>query len=206
MIRVGLTGGIASGKTTVARMLEERGCHVLFADQIAHDLMAPGRPAHGEIVEAFGRQVLTAEGAIDRGRLGAIVFADRSRLERLNAILHPRVVVESERELDQWGKDNPRGLAVVEAALLIEVGYHTRFDKLIVTWCRPEQQLERLVQKTGLSEEKAKERLAAQMPPEQKRRLADYEIDCSGSLEATEAQVERVYQELRSLAARQSVS
>lgn len=206
MIRVGLTGGIASGKTTVAQMFEQRGCHVLFADQIAHALMAPGRPAHKEIVETFGRQVLTDEGAIDRVRLGAIVFADHSRLERLNAILHPRVIVESERELDQWGQTNPRGLAVVEAALLIEVGYHARFDKLIVTWCRPEQQLERLIQKTGLSVEEARERLAAQLPPEQKQRLADYEIDCSGSLEATETQVERVYQELQSLAARHSLS
>lgn len=199
MLRVGLTGGIASGKTTVAAMFRARGARVLEADRIAHRLMAPGQPAYNEIVTAFGREILSADGTIDRKRLGAIVFADAARREQLNRIVHPRVIAEQENELARIAREQPGAVAIVEAALLIEAGYHKQLDKLVVTWCRPEQQLERL-QAKGLSREDAERRIAAQLPAEEKRRLADYVIDCSGALAETERQVERVWQALQQAA------
>ena len=199
MLRVGLTGGIASGKTTVAAMFRARGARVLEADRIAHRLMAPGQPAYNEIVTAFGREILSADGTIDRKRLGAIVFADAARREQLNRIVHPRVIGEQENELERIAREQPGAVAMVEAALLIEAGYHKQLDKLVVTWCRPEQQLERL-QAKGLSREDAERRIAAQLPAEEKRRLADYVIDCSGALAETERQVERVWQALQQAA------
>lgn len=205
MLKVGLTGGIASGKTTVAEMLAARGCRVLYADRIAHELMAPGQPAYDEIVRAFGRDILDAGGAIDRRRLGEIVFADAARRAELNRIVHPRVIAEIEKEFARLAAAQPDAIVVVEAALLIEAGYHRRLDKLIVTVSTPEQQLERLMKKTGLSRTRAEERLAAQLPAEEKRRHADYEIDCSGSLAATEQQVEKLLAEWRRLAGRSRV-
>lgn len=200
MLKVGLTGGIASGKTTVAEMLAARGCRVLYADRIAHELMAPGQPAYDEIVRAFGRDILDAGGAIDRRRLGEIVFADAARRAELNRIVHPQIIAEIEKEFARLAAGQPDAIVVVEAALLIEAGYHRRLDKLVVTVSTPEQQLERLMKKTGLSRTRAEERLAAQLPAEEKRRHADYEIDCSGSLAATEQQVEKLLAEWRRLA------
>ncbi|MCI0403312.1 MAG: dephospho-CoA kinase [Acidobacteria bacterium] len=205
MLRVGLTGGIASGKTTVAAMFRARGARILEADRIAHRLMAPGQPAYDEIVRAFGKEVLGADGSIDRKRLGAIVFADAARREQLNRIVHPRVIEEQEKELARIAAEEPGAVAMVEAALLVEAGYHKQLDKLVVTWCRPEQQLERLLAK-GLSREDAARRIAAQLPPEEKRRLADFVIDCSGSLAETEKQVERVWQALQQAAASKKVA
>ncbi len=205
MLRVGLTGGIASGKTTVAAMFRARGARILEADRIAHRVMGPGQPAYDEIVRAFGKEILSADGTIDRKRLGAIVFADAARREQLNRIVHPRVIEEQERELARIAAEEPGAVAMVEAALLVEAGYHKRLDKLVVTWCRPEQQLERLLAK-GLSREDAARRIAAQLPPEEKRRLADFVIDCSGSLAETEKQVERVWQALQQAAASKKVA
>lgn len=202
MLKVGLTGGIASGKTTVAKMFAARSCRVLPADQVAHELMAPGRPAYEEIMQVFGRGILGPSGAVDRRRLAEIVFAEPARREQLNRIVHPRVIAEIEREFARIAQAEPRAIVLVEAALLVEAGYHHQLDKLIVTWCRPEQQVERLMKQAGLSRAQTEQRLAAQLPQEEKRRQADYEIDCSGSLEATEQQVEKVFQELRRLAER----
>lgn len=204
MLKVGLTGGIASGKTTVAELFRARGCRVLSADGIAHELMRPGQPAYAEIIAAFGREVLGAEGTIDRQRLGAMVFADPAKLERLNHIVHPRVIAALDAELARLTREEPGAIVFVEAALLVEAGYHRQLDKLIVTWCRPEQQLERLLQGGKLSRAEAEQRLAAQLPPEEKRRLADYVIDSSGTLEATQRQAERVLEELRRLARERS--
>ncbi len=205
MLRVGLTGGIASGKTTVAAMFRARGARILEADRIAHRLMAPGQPAYDEIVRAFGKEVLGADGSIDRKRLGAIVFADAARREQLNRIVHPRVIEEQEKELARIAAEEPGAVAMVEAALLVEAGYHKQLDKLVVTWCSPEQQLERLLAK-GLSREDAARRIAAQLPVEEKRRLADFVIDCSGPLAETEKQVEQVWQALRQAAASKKVA
>lgn len=204
MLRVGLTGGIASGKTTVAGMFAARGCRILPADQVAHEVMAPGQPAYEEILRAFGKEILAGDGTIARPKLAAIVFGTAARREQLNRIVHPRVIAEIENDLALLAAEDPahsiRLITIVEAALLVEAGYHKKLDKLIFTWCRPEQQVERLMQ-AGLSRAQAEQRLAAQMPPEEKRRYADFEIDCSGSLAATEAQVEKVFQELERLAA-----
>ncbi|MGH9779954.1 MAG: dephospho-CoA kinase [Candidatus Acidiferrales bacterium] len=200
MLRVGLTGGIASGKTTVAAMFRARGARVLEADRLAHRLMAPGQPAYNEIVTAFGREILSADGTIDRKRLGAIVFGDAARREQLNRIVHPRVIAEQEKELARIAAEDPGAVAIVEAALLVEAGYHKQLDQLVVTWCRPEQQLERL-QAKGLSREDAERRIAAQLPAEERRRLANYVIDCSGALAETERQVNQVWQALQQAAA-----
>lgn len=200
MLRVGLTGGIASGKTAVAAMFRARGAILFEADRIAHRLMAPGQPAYDEIVGAFGKEILSADGTIERKRLAAIVFADAARREQLNRIVHPRVIGEQEKELRRIAAEDPGAVAIVEAALLIEAGYHKQLDKLVVTWCRPEQQLERL-QAKGLSREDSERRIAVQLPAEEKRRLADYVIDCSGSLAETERQVEQVWKALQQAAA-----
>jgi len=197
MLKVGLTGGISSGKSTVADMLEQVGCRVLRLDPLAHELMAPGQPAYQEIVAAFGRDILAPDGSIARQKLARLVFADRKKLEQLNAIVHPRVIMQVEAQLAELAAAMPAGIVVVEAALLIESGYYRQLDKLIVTWCTPEQQLERLTARTGLSRAEAAQRLAAQLPIEEKRRYADYEIDCSGALERTRAQVEEVWARLQ---------
>jgi len=200
MLRVGLTGGIASGKTTVAAMFRARGAIILEADRIAHRLMAPGQPAYEEIVRAFGKEILSADGTIDRKRLGAIVFANAARRKQLDRTVHPRVIDEQEKELARIAAEAPGAVAIVEAALLIEAGYHKQLDNLVVTWCWPEQQLERL-QAKGLSRADAERRIAAQLPAEEKRRLADYVIDCSGSLAETERQVEQTWKALQQAAA-----
>lgn len=200
MLRVGLTGGIGCGKSTVAVMMRELGCTILEADPLAHHLIEPGQPAYAEIVQEFGRQVLAADDRIDRAKLAAIVFRDSARLARLNRIVHPRVLEALERVLDGLAPTLPRGIAVVEAALLIEASYHDYLDRLIVVWCTPEQQVERLLAR-GMSRGDAESRIAAQMQGEQKRRLADDEIDCSGTLEQTRQQVEALVEKLKRMAA-----
>lgn len=198
MLRVGLTGGIECGKSTVAALLREFGCHVLEADKLAHQLMEPGQPAYQDILRDFGKQILHADGRIDRGALGERVFRDPKELKRLNEIVHPRVIQEQDRQLAAWEREGVR-VAVVEAALLIEAGYHKRVDRLVVVWCWPEQQRERL-QARRLTPEQIEQRIAAQMSLEEKRHLADDEIDCSGTLEATRKQVEELAGRLRQLA------
>ena len=188
MLRLGLTGGIASGKSAVAAMLRELGFSVLDADSLAHKLIEPGQPACEEVVREFGPAITNGQGRVDRARLGALVFADRAKLDRLNAIVHPRVAKEVFRQFDEWGRNGTRDAAFVEAALLIESGIHKHLDGLVVAWCTPEQQLERLTAR-GLSEDEARRRIAAQMPVEEKLRLATEKIDCSGALEQTRQQV-----------------
>jgi dephospho-CoA kinase len=207
MLRVGLTGGIATGKTTVAAMLSEHGCQMLNADKIAHRLIEPGAAAYEEVVREFGRGILDSDGCVNRKKLGGIVFADPARLARLNAIVHPCVLDEQDRELDAIERAEPRAIAVVEAALLIEAGYAPKLDCLVVTWCTPEQQLARLTQQgagRGLTAEQARQRIAAQMPIEEKRRMADEVIDCSGSLEQTRDQVVALVAKLKATEAGQA--
>jgi dephospho-CoA kinase len=196
MLRVGLTGGIASGKSTVAEMLRERDIPVLEADPLGHELLEPGQAAHDEVVRDFGKEVLDPSGKVNRAKLGGIVFSDAQKRARLNQILHPRIL----DVVRKWfaaleGPEAPE-LAVVEAALIIEAGYNKELDKVIVCWCRPEQQIERLEER-GLSVEDARRRMAAQMPMEEKRRLANEQIDCSGSIEETKRQVDVVLERLQ---------
>lgn len=200
MKRLGLTGGIASGKSAVAGMLRELGFKVLDADELAHMLIEPGQRAYEEVLREFGTDVLQTDGRIDRGKLGAVVFADQEKLGRLNAIVHPRVEEEMIRIFAEWERDGVHDAAFVEAALLVEAGYQKKLDGLIVTWCKPEQQMERLLER-GMSKEEARRRIAAQMPAEEKLRYATEKIDCSGSMEETRRQVEELTVRLRREAA-----
>jgi dephospho-CoA kinase len=200
MLRIGLTGGIASGKSTVASMLRDLDCPVLAADALGHELLEPGQTAYAEVVREFGIDILDSYGNVDRTALGEIVFADEERREKLNSILHPRI-----REIiEKWftALDQPGGpeLAIVEAALIIEAGFNQNLNKLIVCWCRRAQQVERLLER-GLTEEQALQRIAAQMPMEEKRSLADETIDCSGTIEETERAVEHAVKWLMDAAA-----
>ena len=202
MLRVGLTGGISTGKTTVVGMLRELGCRVLEADKIAHRMIEPGGAAYEEVLREFGRGILTPDGFVDRQKLGAIVFADPKRLARLNAIVHPPVLEEQMRQLAAFEQADPYSISVVEAALLIEAGFDKKLEFLVVTWCTPEQQLARLTQSRtgrGLTVEEARQRIASQMPIEEKRRLADEVIDCSGTLEYTRAQVIALFAKLKGM-------
>src|SRR6266436_2587562 len=196
MLRLGLTGGIASGKSAVAAMLREMGFSVLDADSLAHRLIEPGQPAYAEVLQEFGHAVLAPDGRVDRAKLSAIVFADRARLDRLNAVVHPRVAEVVFRQFDEWQRGGTRDAAFVEAALLIESGIHKRLDGLVVAWCTPEQQLERLLAR-GMSETEARRRIAVQLPLEEKLKRASYTIDCSGTLEETRAQVQALAANLR---------
>jgi dephospho-CoA kinase len=204
MLRVGLTGGIATGKTTVASMLRERDVPVLDADPLGHALLEPGQAAYEEAVAAFGKDILDASGNVNRAKLGALVFAEAERRARLNQILHPRIL----QVVQKWfaALDEPDGpeFAVVEAALLVEANYTNHLDKLIVCWCRPAQQMERLLQR-GLSELEAQQRVAAQMPLDEKRKRADVIIDCSRSFEETERQVNQAVEQLRSPASGRNI-
>jgi len=197
---LGLTGGIASGKTTVAGMFAELGAKIVDADRLAHELMRAPHPAYHEIVHQFGFEILDSQGEIDRKRLGAIVFRDPEKLRALNAIVHPRVIERIDRLAEAFHLQNPRAVVLVDAALIYEANLAGHFAKILVAWCRPEQQLERLMAKTGLSREDAERRSAAQMPAEEKRRRADYAIDCSGELELTRRQVADLYSQLQQLA------
>jgi dephospho-CoA kinase len=196
MKRLGITGGIASGKSAVAAMLRELGFRVIDADRLGHEVIKPGTRAYGEIVAEFGAGAVGADGRIDRGKLGAIVFADAEKLKRLNAIVHPRVEEEMVRQFAEWEKSGVKDAAFVEAALLVEAGYQKKLDGLVVAWCRPGQQMERLLTR-GLSEAEARRRIAAQMPAEEKLKYATEKIDCSGSLEETRRQVEELGKKLR---------
>ncbi|HEY6270296.1 MAG TPA: dephospho-CoA kinase [Candidatus Acidoferrum sp.] len=196
MLRLGLTGGIASGKSAAAAMLREMGFAVLDADSLAHKLIEPGQPAYGEVLQEFGDSVIATGGRVDRAKLSAIVFSDRAKLDRLNAIVHPRVAEVIFSQFEAWRRAGVRDAVFVEAALLIESGIHKKLDGLIVAWCDPDQQLERLVTR-GLSEAEARRRIAAQIPVEEKLLLATEKIDCSGSLEATRRQVEALAFKLR---------
>jgi len=200
MLRVGLTGGIGCGKSTVAAMLREQGFHLLEADPLAHRLIEPGQPAYKEVVREFGRGIVSEGGRIDRAKLAAIVFSNPPKLQRLNQIVHPRVLKALDHELAELERTDPGGVAVVEAALLIESSYHEKLDRLVVVWCEPEQQIERLVAR-GMSRADVERRIAAQLAMDQKRRMADDEIDCSGTLEHTREQVEALVARLRQLAA-----
>jgi dephospho-CoA kinase len=200
MLRVGLTGGIGSGKSTVSAMMRKMGCVILEADPLAHKLIEPGQPAYAEIVKEFGGAILAPDKRVDRAKLSAIVFRDAAKLDRLNQIVHPRVLAALDADLAALATKQPKAVAVVEAALLIEAHYHERLDRLIVVWCEPEQQLERLLAR-GMSREDAERRIAVQMAVDQKRRMADDEIDCSGSLDSTRKEVAALVEKLKLLAA-----
>lgn len=199
MLRVGLTGGIACGKSTVGQMLRHRGAHYLSADELAHQLYAPGAIAYDGVVRAFGREILNPDGTIDRKKLAALAFPDR--IEELNAIVHPAVVQAQKKWMADAQRGDPKGIAVVEAALLLEAGAEKDFDKIVVVTCDYKRKLERYAQRTGLPSEAARaevdRRSAAQFNDEEKARRADYVIDNSGSIEGLEPKVEQLWAQLQ---------
>jgi dephospho-CoA kinase len=199
MLKVGLTGGMASGKTTILAMFAALGAHTLRADAVAHQLMVPGEPMHAQIVAAFGKGILGMDGTIARPKLAAVAFP--ARIAELNAIVHPGVLAFEDRWMREVGAIDPHAVAICEAALLVEAGGLVRYDKLIVVTCTLEQKILRFAERTGMSAEAARDeverRMAAQMPEEEKAKLADFVIDNSGSREEAAQQVGRIWTELR---------
>ena len=197
MLRVGLTGSIAVGKSFVAGVFAELGCHVLDADQTAREVVSPGSPGLEAVATFFGSEVLNADGTLNRQQLGALVFADEEKRQRLNQILHPFIIARQDEILREWESADPDGIGIVDAALMIESGGYRRFDKLIVVHCRPEVQLERLMLRNGLSREEAQRRIDSQMSQEEKQRYADYLIDTSDGFEPARKRATEVYLQLK---------
>jgi dephospho-CoA kinase len=196
MLRVGLTGSIGVGKSFVASIFTDLGCHVLDADLTAREVVMPGTPGLQAIVQEFGEEILNTDGTLDRKRLGALVFADENRRQRLNHILHPFIIARQDEIMREWEREDPKGIGIVDAALMIESGGYKRFDKLIVVHCRPEVQLERLMLRDKLSREEAERRINSQMSQEEKQKFADYLIDTSDGFDLTRARTVEVYNQL----------
>ena len=196
-MKVGLTGGLACGKTFVGEELEELGCLLIQADELGHAVLEPGGEAYDGVVREFGPSILTPGGRIDRAALASRVFGDPQRLACLNALVHPPVVRREEESLARYAAANPDGIAVVEAAILIESGARARFDKMIVVTCGEEQQVERAMRRPGAVEADVRARLGRQMPIQEKRKFADFVIDTNGEKEDTRRQTRAVYEALR---------
>ncbi|HKU73573.1 MAG TPA: dephospho-CoA kinase [Pyrinomonadaceae bacterium] len=196
MLRVGLTGSIGVGKSFVGSVFVELGCRLLDADQTAREVVMPGTAGLKALTETFGEEILNTDGTLDRKRLGALIFADQSERERLNHILHPFIIARQDEILNEWEREDPDGIGIVDAALMIESGGYKRFDKLIVVHCRPEVQLERLMLRDKLSRVEALRRINSQMPQEEKQKYADYLIDTSDGFELTRSRIVEVYNQL----------
>jgi dephospho-CoA kinase len=236
LLKVGLTGGIASGKSTVGEIFVSLGAHLIQADQIAHELMRPGEEVYRRVVEAFGTGIVNSDGTINRPKLADAAFcgesresqsqqqrpgaaaphspereqrserqrtgvsAPHSRVKELNAIVHPAVIRRQDEWFEEVRRKDPNGIAMVEAALILEAGSQGHFDKIVVVTCRPEQRIERWAKRFGISQEAAREeitrRMAAQLPDEEKIKITDYVIDNSGTVEETRREAEGVWQAL----------
>jgi dephospho-CoA kinase len=196
-LKVGLTGGLATGKSHVAHTLAALGCHVLSADELGHEVLLPGAEAYDDVVREFGSKILGSGGRIDRKLLAAEVFDSPERLKKLNSLVHPHVIHREEQWLARLAAEEPGAIAVIEAAILIETGSYKRFGRLILAVCPPEMQLRRHMERSGESEAQARARLARQMPLEVKRQYADYVVDTSGSREETDRQVREIFAKLR---------
>ena len=210
MLKVGLTGGIAAGKSVVGEMFVRLGAHLIQADAVAHELMQPGQPVYDDVVRRFGRAILDADGRIDRPRLAQAAFGSPAgggspRVKELNEIVHPAVVERENHWMEEVGQQHPDVIAIVEAALILEAGVADRFDRLVVVTCRPEQRIARFASRLGISEEAARaevtRRMAVQIPDEEKVKAADFVIDNSGPLDATGKQVFQIWHLLAAQAA-----
>jgi dephospho-CoA kinase len=205
LLKLGLTGGIASGKSVVGEMFAKRGAHLIQSDAIAHALMVPCLAVYEEVVRRFGREILNPDGTVSRSRLAEAAFGKPGgappRVQELNEIVHPAVITRENEWMDEIGRRDPNAIAIVEAALILEAGAGDRFDRLIVVTCHPEQRIQRLARRLGISEDAARaevtRRMAAQIPDQEKIKAADFVIDNSASLAATEQQVQRVFAALR---------
>jgi dephospho-CoA kinase len=206
LLKVGLTGGIASGKSVVGEMFVALGARLIQADAISHELMQPGEAVYREVVRHFGEKILNPDGAVNRARLAEAAFGTPGRnqpprVQELNHIVHPAVIRRQEEWMAEVGRENSQAIAIVEAALILEAGSANRFDRLVVVTCRPEQRIQRWAERVGVDEETARRevtrRMAAQFPDEEKIKAADYVIDNSGSLDETQRRVHEVYGELK---------
>ena len=206
MISVGLTGGIGCGKSTVAGMFASLGAVTINADDIGRTLMQPGNVVYDRIVSGFGSEMVDASGQLDRAKLADIVFHNLEKLKHLNAIVHAPVLREIDRQVQLARRKDPNAVILVESAVLFEAGQNRRFDKMVVVWCNPEQQVERYVAKSRIAVEDVRRRMDAQMPGEEKKRLADFVIDTSGPMEDSEKQSREVFTQLQTLAAAQTRS
>ena len=205
MLKVGLTGGLACGKSTIAALLQEKGCGLIDADRLGHEAIAPGGPAYSAVVAEFGRDILDGEGRVDRVRLAACVFGDRQggdrqggdrqQVRRLNELVHPHILRRIEEEARKFAERHSEGILIVEAALLLEAFAESQVDKVVVVDCSEEQQIQRFQAKGGTAEE-ARRRMAAQMTRAERLRRADFVVDTSGTLEQTRRQVNTLYQRL----------
>lgn len=193
MLLVALTGGIATGKSVVARILKEKGCYIQNADQLAHELMQPETSVWENLVAHFGPSILNFNGTIDRAKLAAIVFRDEEERDYLNKITHPAIMEKIKLTISQLKQEQKHDIYVTEAALVIESGLQDFYDRLVLTHCKKEIQLARLMNRNGLTEEEALLRLNSQLPDEKKMPFAHYLIDTSGSIEETIEQTERLY-------------
>jgi dephospho-CoA kinase len=200
MLIVGLTGGVASGKTVVSQVLREEGAYIIDADQIAKELVQPHQPAWNEIVKVFGEEILQEDGTIHRKKLADKVFADLKQRELLNQILHPRIREEMDRRTKEIGQKDPEAIVVIDAPLLVERGEHHEIDKLIVVTSTQTQQIKRLKDRDGISPEEALRMLSSQMPLEKKVELADFVIQNEGSLEETKKRAKEIFGELKEIA------
>jgi len=199
MLRVGLTGGLASGKSFVGRALADLGCLLIQADELGHQVLEPGGEAFDGVIREFGPEIVRADGTIDRPKLATLVFHDSQRLAALNALVHPPVWARERRLLDAYAAAHPHGIAVVEAAILVETGSYRNYAKLIVAVCSEEQQIERAMSRDAMTRKQVLDRLSRQMPLAEKIKYADYVIDTSGAKEDTLAQARGVYQALLAL-------
>ena len=193
---VGLTGSIATGKSTVSRMFAHLGARVIDADLLSREVVMPGQAAYARIVEEFGPQVVQEDGSLDRKALGAIVFADPARRKRLEEITHPAIGARQQRMLSVLGEEAFEGVVLWDAALLFESGGVAKMDRVVVVFADPETESRRLMERDGLREADARARIASQMPIAEKAKLADHVIDNSGTREETERQVRAVHRAL----------
>ena len=199
MLRVGLTGGLASGKTFVGHALRDLGCYLIEADELGHQVLLPGAEAYAAVIHEFGDDILDDDRFIDRHKLGERVFGKPELLAKLSSLVHPPVAKRQERAIAEIAQANPSAIVVVEAAILVETGSYKKFDKLIVVVCTPQQQMERALKRGAYTKEEVLARLSRQLPLEEKLRVADYVIDTSGTKENTLEQVQAMYASLRSL-------
>lgn len=199
MLHIGLTGGLATGKSVVGKELEALGCYVIRMDDLGHDVLLPEGEAYAPVVAEFGPEILNPDQTISRRALGERVFSDPARLKRLNELTHPPIKARAKALRDAYAADHPGGITVSEAAILIETGSHKDCDRLVLAHCRSEQQIERAMQRDGLTSEEVMNRISRQMPLEDKKKYANYVIDTSGTVENTLSQTRAVYEVLQKL-------
>jgi len=197
MLLVGLTGGIATGKSLVSQILKELGAYIIDADKIARQVVEPEKPAWLEIVKFFGRDIINKDKIINRKRLGEIIFNDPVKRRKLEEIVHPRVIEEENRLVEEYRRKNPDGIVIIDAALLIEAGSHKRVDKLIVVYADKETQVKRLMERDGLRRTDAEKKIASQLPLDKKVKMADFVIDNSKGIEETQRQTIDIFNKLR---------